>query len=141
VPYNDGHGIRIFTCVEYKISTRTKMKQLLFKRSKAVGPVVQNVQKALPSLGMCLVMDILGCVFVMIPLIGPVIEMLFAPISAIIYLRMFGVRRGLFGGIFNFVEELIPGLDFIPTFTITWFVRYANQKKENTVTILKPFMR
>ena len=113
------------------------MKQLLFGKSKSAAPV----QQALPSLGACLVMDILGCVFVMIPIIGPFIEMLFAPISAIIYFRMFGVRRGWFGGIFNFVEELIPGLDFIPTFTISWFVQYAKQKKENTVTILKPYTR
>ena len=114
------------------------MKQLLFGKSR---PAAVPVQKQLPSLGMCLLMDILGCVFVMIPLIGPVIEMLFAPISAIIYFRMFGMRRGFFGGIFNFVEELIPGLDFIPTFTISWFVQYAKQKKENTVTILKPYTR
>jgi hypothetical protein len=114
------------------------MKLLPFGKSKsAVAPV----QRSLPSLGMCLVMDILGCVFVMIPIVGPVIEMLFAPISALIYFRMFGIRRGFFGGIFNFVEELIPGLDFIPTFTISWFVRYAKQKKETTMTIIRPFTR
>lgn len=113
------------------------MKQLLFKRSKAIGPVVQ---KPLPSLGMCLVMDILGCAFVMIPFIGPFIEILFAPISAVVYYRMFGGVKGVFGGIFNFIEELIPGLDFIPTFTITWAIQYANRKKE-ALTIITPVMR
>jgi len=116
------------------------MKQLLFGKSRPAAAPVQKLSQPLPSLGMCLVMDILGCVFVMIPLIGPVIEMLFAPISAIIYFRMFGVRRGLFGGIFNFVEELIPGLDFIPTFTISWFVRYVNQKKES-MAVIRPYSR
>lgn len=85
-------------------------------------------------------MDILGCVFVMIPLVGPVIEALFAPVSAVIYFRMFGGVKGVFGGIFNFIEELIPGLDFIPTFTITWFIQYANQKKQ-TMTIIRPVAR
>src|SRR6476661_7788674 len=113
------------------------MKLLPFGKSK---PVVMPAQKPLPSLGACLVMDILGCVFVMIPLIGPIVEALFAPISAIIYFRMFGVRRGLFGGIFNFVEELIPGMDFMPTFTISWFIRYVNQKKES-MAVIRPYSR
>lgn len=113
------------------------MKQLLFGKSRSS---ITPVQKPLPSLGACLVMDILGCVFVMIPLVGPFIEMLFAPVSAIIYFKMFGVRRGWFGGIFNFVEELIPGLDFIPTFTISWFVHYANRKKES-LAVIKPYAR
>ena len=97
-------------------------------------------QKPMPSLGFCLVMDILGCAFVMIPLIGPFIEMLFAPVSAFIYYRTFGGAKGIFGGVFNFIEELIPGIDFIPTFTITWFIQYAARKKE-TMTIIKPVTR
>jgi len=137
VPYNDRHGFRIFQALKKKLQPFQHMKLLPFGKSKT--PAVP-VQKPLPSLGLCLVMDILGCVFVMIPIIGPVIEMLFAPISAVIYLRLFGVRRGLFGGVFNFVEELIPGLDFIPTFTITWFVRYAKSKQES-LTAIRTFIR
>ncbi len=104
------------------------MMHLLPAKKKADGPLRR---KPLPSLGLCLVMDILGCVFVMIPLVGPFIEMLFAPVSAVVYYRMFGGTRGIFGGIFNFIEELIPGLDFIPTFTITWGIQYLNRKKES----------
>lgn len=113
------------------------MKLLPFAKSK---PAATPVQKPLPSLGLCLIMDILGCIFVVIPVIGPMIEALFAPVSAVIYLRLFGVRRGWFGGIFNFVEELIPGLDVIPTFTITWFIQYAKRKQES-LTIIKPVIR
>lgn len=118
------------------------MKQLLLLHhlfSKKRG-AAQVFQKPMPSLGFCLVMDILGCAFVMIPFVGPFIEMLFAPISALIYYRTFGGAKGIFGGVFNFIEELIPGIDFIPTFTITWFIQYANRKKQ-TVTVLKPFTR
>jgi hypothetical protein len=37
------------------------------------------------------------------------------------------------GGIFNFVEELLPGTDFIPSFTIMWLMRNAqnNQRKKS----------
>jgi hypothetical protein len=42
---------------------------------------------------------------------------------------MFGGVRGLLGGAFNFFEELMPGLDFIPTFTITWLLQYFRRPK------------
>ena len=103
------------------------MKQLFFKKNAA--PVAH---KPMPSLSMCLLMDLLGFAFLSIPFLGPFVEMLFAPISAIVYWRMFGFRKGFFGGIFNFVEELIPGVDLIPTFTITWVMQYM--KRKQTVT-------
>ncbi|MER3464742.1 MAG: hypothetical protein C4329_10390 [Chitinophagaceae bacterium] len=86
----------------------------------------------MPSLAACLLMDLLGFAFVAIPFFGPFVEMLFAPISAIIYWRMFGFRKGFFGGVFNFIEELIPGVDLIPTFTITWIIQYLKHKQTIT---------
>lgn len=109
------------------------MKRLFFKKTTRYEPVQQ---KPLPSLGMCLIMDIIGSATIMIPFLG---EIIWAPISAIIFWRMFGFNKGFFGGIFSFIEELIPGLDFIPTFTIMWFIQYVRRKKE-TVTIL-PFVK
>ena len=101
----------------------------LFNKKTTYLPVTK--QKPLPSLGFCLLMDFLGVAFVAIPLIGPFLEMLFAPISAFIYIRTFGGgKRGILGGMFNFFEELIPGLDLVPTFTITWFLEYAKRGKE-----------
>jgi hypothetical protein len=48
----------------------------------------------------------------------------FGPIRAaiwgIIFYFLFGRKFGLRGGIFSFIEELFPGIDFIPTFTIAW---------------------
>jgi hypothetical protein len=43
---------------------------------------------------------------------------------------MFGFKRGFFGGAFSFFEELMPGLDFIPTFTISWALVYFKRNKE-----------
>jgi len=103
------------------------MKRLLFKK-KDLQPVVQH---KLPPLALCLLMDFLGFAFLAIPILGPFIEAIFAPVSAFIYMRMFGFGlRGIFGGIFNFIEELIPGMDLIPTFTITWFLQYARHNKQ-----------
>ena len=47
---------------------------------------------------------------------------------------VWGAAKGFFGGTFNFLEELLPGLDIIPTFTITWFLQYHKRNKE-TITI------
>ena|SRR5688572_2787545 len=108
------------------------MKALLSQNSKSISQVSE---KPMPSLVACLVMDFLGFATYGIPFLGEFLDVLWAPISAFIFFRMFGGTRGMIGGIFNFVEELMPGLDFIPTFTITWLVQYFNRKKE------APFIR
>lgn len=82
-------------------------------------------------------MDFIGSAVILIPVLG---ELIWAPISAFMFWRMFGFRKGFFGGIFSFVEELIPGLDFIPTFTIMWVVQYVRRKKESlTVNHIQQF--
>jgi hypothetical protein len=101
------------------------VKRLLFKKTTKYYPLEQ---KPLPSLVSCLVMDFIGSAVILVPFLG---EIIWAPISAFIFWRMFGFRKGFLGGVFSFIEELIPGIDFIPTFTIMWFIQYARRKKES----------
>ena len=77
------------------------------------------------SLIFCIVMDIIGYATYSIPILGEVGDILWAPISALIFYKTFGGWRGAFGGVFNFVEEILPGTDFIPSFTIMWAWRKA----------------
>lgn len=85
-------------------------------------------KKFTPALWACILMDLLGCASYAIPVIGELSDLIFAPISAIIFYRMFGGSIGAFGSAFNFIEELFPMMsDFIPTFTIAWIVRRATQ--------------
>lgn len=72
-------------------------------------------------------MDLLGAASYAVPMLGEVSDVIWAPISALIFYRMFGGPVGAFGSIFNFIEELFPGLDFIPTFTIARLVVYLTQ--------------
>ena len=65
-------------------------------------------------------MDAIGYASFAIPALGELSDLVFAPISAIIFYKMFGGWKGAFGGIFNFAEEILPFTDFIPTFTIMW---------------------
>jgi hypothetical protein len=80
-------------------------------------------------------MDLIGYATYAVPLIGEFADIIWAPISAIIFFRSFGGWKGAFGGIFNFVEEIMPGLDFIPTFTITWLWNHYTQKSKQGTPI------
>jgi hypothetical protein len=116
------------------------MKLIPFRKNKAIRPSVVVVEpRPLPSLAVCVAMDLLGYASFAIPVLGELLDLVWAPVSALIYMKLFGFKKGFIGGVFNFVEELLPGLDIIPTFTITWFVQYAKRNKE-TVT-LRPFTR
>lgn len=87
-----------------------------------------------PSLAFCIVMDVLGFATYAIPGLGELGDIVFAPISAIVFYYMFGSVKG---ALFNFTEEIIPGTDFIPTFTIMWMWRYFASRKTTTTTLTK----
>lgn len=78
--------------------------------------------KTAPSLLFCILMDALGMLSFTIPGVGEFADVIWAPLSAIIFARTFGGAKGLFGGVFNFLEEILPGSDIIPSFTIMWLL-------------------
>jgi hypothetical protein len=83
-----------------------------------------------PSLIFCILMDLIGYASYSLPLIGEVADFFWAPVSAVIFFFTFGGWKGALGGVGNFIEELLPGTDFIPSFTIMWFMQRTrdNQK-------------
>jgi hypothetical protein len=68
-------------------------------------------------------MDAIGYFTYAVPLIGEIGDILWAPVSALVFTISFGGWRGVLGGLFNFVEEILPGTDFIPSFTIAWVIQ------------------
>jgi hypothetical protein len=82
------------------------------------------------SLLLCVVMDVIGYWTYSVPFIGEFADLLWAPISAAIFFKMFGGWKGAMGGVFNFIEELLPGTDFIPSFTLMWLWRNVGQRKQ-----------
>lgn len=76
-----------------------------------------------PSLAFCLAMDALGFVTYAIPGLGEFGDLFWAPVSAMIFMISFGGWKGVLGGAFNFVEEILPGTDFIPSFTLAWLLK------------------
>lgn len=95
-------------------------------------------QQTKVSLLFCILMDFLGYASYAVPFLGEFADILWAPVSAFIFYRTFGGWKGAFGGVFNFVEELMPGLDFIPTFTITWVWNYYRNRSKVTDVAITP---
>lgn len=112
------------------------MKQLFFRKK---SPVALVQQRPLPSLIACLLFDFIGYASYTVPFFGEFLDVLWAPLSALIFWKMFGFKKGFFGGVFSFLEELTPGLDFIPTFTINWVLLYF--KRNKAVLSMKPAIR
>ena len=76
-------------------------------------------------LGLCF--DGLGYVSFVIPLF----DILWAPLSAYLMTQLYWGKKGKIAGLLVFIEETLPVLDVIPTFTIMWFYNYYFDKVLN----------
>ncbi len=83
----------------------------------------------LPNIAICIVMDLIGMVSYVFPMVTEFSDIVWAPLSAIIFNKLFGGRLGLIGGVLNFLEEILPFTDIIPSFTIAWFIRKHAMEK------------
>lgn len=63
------------------------------------------------------------------------VDIIWAPVSAYLMTKMYKGQTGKIAGTISFIEEIIPGLDIIPTFTITWFYVYVFQSKTKETII------
>ena len=72
--------------------------------------------------------DLIGMASFMIPGIGAFSDIIWAPVAAWLMSRMYKGKIGQAAGVITFIEEIIPGLDIIPTFTIMWFYTFVLKK-------------
>ena len=75
---------------------------------------------------------ILGIVFDLIGMIT-FIDIVWAPISGYLMTKLYQGRSGKVAGIVTFLEEILPGFDIIPSFTIMWFYTYIFKTGENKI--------
>lgn len=75
--------------------------------------------------------DAIGMISYTIPMAAEIIDIIWAPISAIILAKMYPGRIGKVAAIIDFLEEILPQTDLIPTFTITWIYVYILKKQIN----------
>lgn len=82
-----------------------------------------------------LLFDGIGMLSFAIPFIGEFSDIVWAPLAGWLMTRMYKGKIGQGAGIVTFLEEIIPGLDVIPTFTIMWLYTYVFKKSKETETI------
>ena len=74
------------------------------------------------KLAKCILLDAVGMVSFSIPVVGPFLDIIWAPVAASISYKMFGDKKGKYTSLITFVEEILPITDVIPSFTIFWFL-------------------
>jgi hypothetical protein len=72
--------------------------------------------------------DAIGMLSFSIPLIGEFSDVVWAPMAGFLMTWMYKGRLGKVGGIFTFLEEVIPFTDFVPSFTLVWIYNYWIKK-------------
>ena len=74
------------------------------------------------KLAKCVLLDLVGMSSAAIPVVGPLLDVIWAPIAASLSYKMFGNKRGKFTSLVTFIEEILPVTDVVPSFTIFWLL-------------------
>lgn len=90
------------------------------------------------KLGLSILFDAIGMASFAIPFLGEISDLGWAPLSAFLMTKLFKGNAGKVGALVSLVEEALPGLDVIPTFTIMWVYTYVFKKEsaENEAEIM-----
>lgn len=96
----------------------------------SISRLQQFERKKMQYLILGIVFDLIGVLTYLIPGFGEGVDLVWAPISGIIYYSMYRGILGAIGGTFSMVEELIPFTDITPTFTITWFFVFVFKREQ-----------
>ncbi|MBW2937990.1 hypothetical protein KXJ69_07725 [Aureisphaera sp. CAU 1614] len=77
--------------------------------------------------------DLVGMATMFIPVAGPFLDLIWAPIAAKKMSDMYEGTTGKIAAAVVFIEEILP-FDFIPTFTLMWLYTYvfSSEKKQPT---------
>lgn len=72
-----------------------------------------------------LLFDGVGMLSMAIPLVGPFLDILWAPYAAKTMTEMYPGKKGKIASVLVFIEEILPFTDIIPSFTIMWVYAYV----------------
>jgi len=92
------------------------------------------MNKKYKKLLLSLFYDGIGMLSFVIPGLGEFMDIVWAPLSAYLILKMYKGTLGKIGGFISFGEEAgFFGTDILPTFTLAWLYENFIQKKETTL--------
>jgi hypothetical protein len=83
-----------------------------------------------------LIMDAIGVATMFVPVAGFVIDLIWAPFAAKKMQDWYDGPSGKVASVVVFLEEILPGLDVIPTFTLMWLYTYVWKKAETPEPII-----
>ena len=72
------------------------------------------------KLAISILLDFIGMLSFVIPFVGEFGDVVWAPLSGWIMTRMYKGTTGKIAGAVTFIEEILPGVDIIPSFTLMW---------------------
>jgi len=85
-----------------------------------------------------IIYDIIGMATMFIPVVGPFLDILWAPYAAKKMSEMYEGDKGKIASVIVFLEEILPFSDFIPTFTLMWLYTFVfASKKEPAIKIIE----
>jgi len=99
-------------------------------KNKQIAVTTNNNSNKYSKLVLSLLFDFIGIITYVVPALGELADVVWAPLSGLLLYSMYKGNVGKIAGIFGTLEELIPFTDIIPTFTITWFYVYVIKKEE-----------
>ncbi len=77
-----------------------------------------------------LALDAVGMLSFSIPGIGEFSDVVWAPLSAYLLMKMYPGTIGKVAGTVEFLEEILPFTDWFPTFTVTYLYHIWEQNKK-----------
>jgi len=83
------------------------------------------------KLAFSLLFDALGYV----SLIFPPFDIVWAPAAGYLMTRLYKGKTGKIAGVIVFIEEALPWLDIIPTFTLMWIYTYFFKGKKSIIDV------
>jgi len=85
------------------------------------------------KLALGILFDAIGYVSFLVPGIGEFTDIVWAPASAWLMTKLYKGKTGKIAAVITFVEEALPGLDIIPTFTLMWLYTYVFKTTKDTI--------
>lgn len=82
-----------------------------------------------------IIYDLVGMATLAIPVVGPFLDILWAPFAAKKMSDMYKGTEGKIASVFVFLEEILPFTDIIPTFTLMWLYTFVWKKQPKMRTI------
>jgi len=81
-----------------------------------------------------LLFDGIGMLSYLLPGVGETTDVVWAPVSLYLMTKLYKGKDGKIAGVITFIEEAIPGVDVIPTFTLMWIYTYIISPKKHKKT-------